>query len=356
MSIGEFAARCGLSAKMLRTYAAAGLLVPAAVDEISGYRYYSPTQVDRAETIGLLRRARISLADIALFLKDPSTERVMVWHRQLDKEIESRRHALDLVRNHLATRPRRTATHPVVETERHTTTMNSLTAAMATDKGLHRDTNQDAVLIDDLLYAVADGMGASGAIASRMSLEALRAGFAADPSPAGLAEACRQANQRIWDEASTVAEYEGMGSTLTAFAALPVDQGGPVVANIGDSRLYRLRDGLLEQLTEDHSVVGPLVRAGELTEDLARTHPQRHLLTRALGIGPDVTPDVVAVDCKPGDRLVVSTDGLYNDVAESDIADASAAPDPESAVARLIDLAGAAGGTDNIAVIVIDVR
>lgn len=343
---------------MLRSYAAAGVLSPVAVDRVSGYRYYSQQQVGQARTVGLLRRARIPLAETAVFLTGPTYDQIELWQAQLDDEFDIRRHALDAARKELnekSTLPAVIGPRQDSGRERTTTTMATvMSAATGTDRGLLRDTNQDAVLAEGILYAVADGMGAAGDTASRWALETLRSEFTAAPSPDGLIRACRQANRMIWEHASAVPEFDGMGSTITALAMLPADQGGPVAVNVGDSRLYRIRDGRMEQLTEDHTIVGSLVRSGELTREQARSHPQRHLLTMALGIESEVTPDVVAVECRAGDRLLISTDGLFNDVPESEIITAVMASDPASAVRQLVDMAKAAGGADNITVVVLD--
>ena len=228
-----------------------------------------------------------------------------------------------------------------------------LTAATASDQGPVRPSNQDAVLADGVLFAVSDGFGPDGHHASRIALEALAAGFAATPDRDGLVAAARMANERVW--AFVAAERSNSGATLTAVAVLSAELGGPVAVNVGDSPLYRIREGQMVQLTNDHSVAGELVRAGEITRAQARTHPQRHLLTRALGIGPQLRLDIVDVDCRAGDRLLISSDGLFAAAAESDILAAATLPDPEAAVRRLIEVANDAGGSDNTSVVIVDI-
>ncbi|MCV7168679.1 MULTISPECIES: PP2C family protein-serine/threonine phosphatase [Mycolicibacterium] len=228
------------------------------------------------------------------------------------------------------------------------------TAATATDKGPVRPTNQDSALVEDPLYAVADGFGTYGDIASRLAVEALSTVFATAPDRAGLFRAVGDANTRIWDHAATLTGNETMGTTLVALAVLSDADGGPVAMTIGDSRLYRIRDGALDRLTEDDSVVAHLVRAGELTEDEARWHPKRHLLTRALGISPTVDPRVVDVDCRAGDRLLISSDGLFGQVHDDEILAAAEPADPDVAARGLVALANDAGGSDNVTVVVID--
>ncbi len=151
------------------------------------------------------------------------------------------------------------------------------------------------------------------------------------------------------------AEGGTSGTTLTAVAVLPAEQGGPVAVNVGDSPLYRIRGGQMVQLTNDHSVAGELVRVGEITRAQARSHPQRHLLTRALGIGPQLRLDVVDVDCHPGDRLLISSDGLFAAADDADILAAASLPDPEDAARGLVEVANAAGGSDNTSVVVLDI-
>ena len=231
-----------------------------------------------------------------------------------------------------------------------------VTVATASDQGPVRKSNQDALLIDGILYAVADGFGVSGDRASRIALDALAAGFAAAPRRDGLVEAFAQANERVWE--FVTADGGVSGATLTVLAVFGAELGGPLAINIGDSPLHRIRDGRMAQLTDDHSVAGDLVRAGDITREQARAHPQRHLLTRALGIGRNIRPDLLDLACRPGDRLLISTDGLFAAAAEAGIeaaiVEAATAPDPETAALRLVAVANDAGGSDNTTVIVID--
>lgn len=228
-----------------------------------------------------------------------------------------------------------------------------LTAATATDQGPVRASNQDALLVEGILYAVSDGFGVGGEDASRIALETLAAGFAATPDRDGLTAAVYEANEKVWAQAAPGGPTSG--ATLTVVALFDAEQGGPLAINIGDSPLHRIRDGRMEPLTDDHSVAGELVRAGELTREQARRHPQRHLLTRALGIGPQIRPDLVELDCCPGDRLLISSDGLFAAAAAADIRDAAAVAEPAVAVRRLVEVANDAGGHDNTTVIVIDI-
>ncbi|MUL80973.1 MULTISPECIES: PP2C family serine/threonine-protein phosphatase [unclassified Mycolicibacterium] len=228
-----------------------------------------------------------------------------------------------------------------------------LRAATATDQGPVRESNQDAALADGILYAISDGFGPGGEHASRIALEVLAAGFAATPDREGLIGAVQQANDQVWAHVS--ASGTSTGATLTVVAIFGDEQGGPLAINIGDSPLNRIRDGVMHQLTDDHSVSGELVRAGEITRKEARFHPHRHLLTRALGIGPYIRPDLFDLDCRPGDRLLISSDGLFAGADDVDIAAAATDAEPEAAAQRLVQVANDAGGSDNTTVVVIDI-
>jgi serine/threonine protein phosphatase PrpC len=352
LSIGEFAAETGLSAKMLRSYAASGALVPAAVDELTGYRYYSRGQIAQARTVGLLRGAQIPVAEIAEFLQDPSEQQLAAWRTALDDEYAHRCQALGTVRGALLAH-----TSPAAggrRSDERTIWMASvLRSATATDQGPVRESNQDSLFADGILYAVADGFGPGGEHASRIAIEVLAAGFAAAPDRDGLIGAVQQANEQVFAHVS--ASGTSSGATLTVVAMFGDEQGGPMAVNIGDSPLNRIRDGVMCQLTDDHSVSGELVRAGEITREEARFHPHRHLLTRALGIGPFIRPDLFDLDCRPGDRFLISSDGLFAGAEDADIVGAAADDEPEVAVQRLVQVANDAGGSDNTTVILIDI-
>ena len=227
-----------------------------------------------------------------------------------------------------------------------------LRSATATDQGPVRASNQDSLLAEGILYAVADGFGPDGDHASRIAVEVLSADFAASPDRDGLIGAVQEANDRVFAHVS--AAGTSSGATLTVVAVFGDEQGGPLVINIGDSPLNRIRDGAMSQLTNDHSVSGELVRTGEITREEARFHPHRHLLTRALGIGPVIRPELFDLECRPGDRLLISSDGLFAGADDADIVTAAADAEPEVAARRLVQVANDAGGSDNTTVIVID--
>jgi PPM family protein phosphatase len=225
----------------------------------------------------------------------------------------------------------------------------------ATDVGRVRDGNEDAYLVDRAmgLVAVADGMGGhrAGEVASATALEALRAAIT---SGRPLRESIEDANEAVFTKSLTDAELRGMGTTLTA--ATLVTGGILLVGHVGDSRAYLLRDGELRQVTEDHSLVEELVREGRLTADEAAVHPQRSIITRALGVDASVEVDVYPIELAPGDRFLLCSDGLTGMVQFDDIAATlRRESDPERAASHLVDAANHAGGEDNITVVVVAV-
>jgi serine/threonine protein phosphatase PrpC len=237
--------------------------------------------------------------------------------------------------------------------------VTSLRAGAATDVGRVRTVNQDCFLVKDGLWAVADGMGghAAGDVAARVAVETLRDAYSRGAGGDALVEAIRQANEAVWQRARSDSALRGMGTTLTALAAADGDGADSlVVANVGDSRAYLFERGELSQLTADHSLVEEMVRAGELSPHEAAGHPQRHIVTRALGIEPDIEVDTWIITPHPGDRFVVCSDGLSNEVAARDMVQVlREEPDAQAAADRLVEMAKAHGGTDNITVIVLDV-
>ena len=238
--------------------------------------------------------------------------------------------------------------------------MTSLRHGAATHTGMVRNVNQDASLVAEPLFAVADGMGghAAGEVASQVAIEALR--LNAEPTAQGLIRAIRVANRAVWDKSAAEPSMRGMGTTLCAVILVPgatadVDDV-VVVANVGDSRVYVFHDGELEQVTEDHSLVEDLVREGRLTAEEARNHPQRNVVTRVLGIEEDVDVDSWEIVPYVGDRFLLCSDGLFNEVEEERIAATlRRLADPDDAAAELVRLANEGGGRDNITVVVVDV-
>ena len=354
LSIGDFSARCGLSAKMLRSYARAGLLVPAAVDGSSGYRYYSMSQLHQARVIALLRRAEIAVDDIAGFLNDPDVSQLDRWDREIARDSTTRRKALALARAALALGQAPPLPQPE-DLGKGPDMARDFVTGTATHTG-GRDTQQDAVLASGELFAVADGIGGlqDGEVASRLALETLDAAFAADNSVSGLLNACREANGAVWRQATADGGEAKMGTTLAAVAM--TSDAAAVVLHAGDSRLYHFRAGRLDQLTHDHTVVAELIRTGQLSEEEAQNHPYRHVLTRALGVGPEVEVDYAGIPCQPDDRLVLCTDGLFKALSTDDLnAVLGAEGDPQESADRLVASAVERGAEDNVTALVIDV-
>jgi PPM family protein phosphatase len=227
-------------------------------------------------------------------------------------------------------------------------------AGVATDLGKVREGNEDSYLVDAplLLYAVADGMGGhrGGEVASHLALETVES--MARAGTGTLAEQVQEANRTVFERSQRDRRVTGMGTTLTA--ARIVD-GAVLLAHVGDSRAYLLRAGAFRRLTEDHTLVNRMVRAGEITADEADVHPHRNVLTRALGTEPDVEVDEDEVALMDGDRLLLCSDGLFGMVTEDQMqAILENEPDPQHAADRLIRAANRAGGVDNITALVLD--
>jgi serine/threonine protein phosphatase PrpC len=224
--------------------------------------------------------------------------------------------------------------------------------AALTDVGRQRQSNEDSYLEREPLFAVADGMGGAraGEVASRMAVETFgETGREGDKPEALLRDVATEANRRIYEMAQSDSEHAGMGTTLTA--AL-VDGRDVAVGHVGDSRLYRFRDGALERLTEDHSLVEELVRQGRLTPEEAETHPQRSIITRALGPEPSVEVETFTDVARAGDVYLICSDGLSGMVPESEMRAILGDGGPlAEAAERLVDAANRNGGKDNITVI-----
>ncbi len=238
--------------------------------------------------------------------------------------------------------------------------MTVLRSGSATDVGRVRQINQDLPLERSNLYAVADGMGGhvGGEVAARVAVETLELSFEREPTADGLSQAFPEANFAVWQESQVNTELRGMGTTLTA-AGLVADADGHDVlalANVGDSRAYVFSEGQMSQVTADHSLAEERVRHGEITEQEAAVHPQRHILTRALGVSPAVETDMWELQLRTGDRLLLCSDGLSNEVEMEEMAAVLAGePDPSEAARQLVDAANSRGGADNITVVVVDV-
>ncbi len=231
--------------------------------------------------------------------------------------------------------------------------------AAASDSGLVRDSNQDALFVDWSIVLVADGMGghAAGEVAAQIAAEVASQRFQADSTVAGLQAAVQSANRAIVEDAADHPDRFGMGTTLIALALTHDDTGTvfPTLAHVGDSRAYQLRDGALRQLTDDHSVAEEWVRMGRLTPEEAQTHPRRHQLTRVLGVEEAVEVDLQSIEAQPGDRILLCSDGLSNELSDSQIAEIAATDEPlEAIVENLVAAARAAGGHDNITAVLVE--
>jgi len=230
-------------------------------------------------------------------------------------------------------------------------------AAGQTDTGRRRRQNEDAFVCEPPLFAVADGMGGAqaGELASRLAAAAIEEGGVAIQGEEGVAGVVRTANARIFEHSVRDPNAAGMGTTATV-ALVDEEAETATLAHVGDSRAYRYRDGLLEQLTTDHSLVGELVRSGRLTEDEAAVHPHRSVITRALGTEADVDVDTLTIDLRAGDLVLLCSDGLSAMVREDEIVRLleAARSDPHDAAAALIAAANAAGGEDNVTVVLFE--
>jgi PPM family protein phosphatase len=221
-----------------------------------------------------------------------------------------------------------------------------------TDVGRQRSANEDSLVVRPPLFAVADGMGGAkaGEVASAVAVDAVEgAQESSEPTEAQLANIVRDANRRIYDLAVADESRRGMGTTLT-LAKLHGDEVS--VAHVGDSRAYRLRGGELEQLTRDHSLVAELERSGQITPEAAEHHPQRSIITRALGPEPDVEVDTYTLAGRDGDVFLICSDGLTSMISDDEVASIlRSAGSLDEAADGLVRAANQSGGKDNITVI-----
>jgi len=228
----------------------------------------------------------------------------------------------------------------------------------ASDTGRVRQANEDSFLAVDGLFAVADGMGGhqAGEVASHLALECLQDGFTAAGTDV-LVRSVEDANRTLVSRSTADPELAGMGTTLVAMALVDANGRDAIgVVNVGDSRLYLMSDGNLAQITEDHSLVATMERQGRLTAAEAAVHPQRNILTRALGIDGSVLVDSWEILPIIGDRYLICSDGLFNEVDENRIsATLRRIADPSEACRELIRLANEGGGRDNITCVIVDI-
>jgi PPM family protein phosphatase len=226
-----------------------------------------------------------------------------------------------------------------------------------TDTGRKRRRNEDTYVVEPPLFAIADGMGGAqaGELASSLAAGAVREDEAAAGSgERRVAGLIQEANRRVYERSSQDAAASGMGTTMTvAF----VGEANVAFGHVGDSRAYLIRDGKLEQLTEDHSLVAELVRSGKLSPEEAETHPQRSVITRALGTDPDVDVDTFSIETGPGDLFMLCSDGLTS-MVEDDVILRTIEKNRDNlqtAAKALIRAANKGGGEDNITVVFFEI-
>ena len=233
-----------------------------------------------------------------------------------------------------------------------------LVAGAETLVGRVRQANEDNFLVDAGLVAVADGMGGhlAGEVASEDTVTTLRA-VVGMREPGEMVGAVHLANRRIHDRAAENPELHGMGTTVCVLGTVMDDGAEKLIAlNVGDSRIYHYGSGVLTQITEDHSLVEALVRDGRLTPEEAEVHPQRNVLTRALGVEAVVEVDAWVLTPAQGDRFLLCSDGLFNEITNQQISEVlKSADDPTVAAQLLAQRAEVAGGRDNITTVVVDV-
>ncbi|GAU68698.1 regulatory protein [Streptomyces sp. NBRC 110611] len=355
LTIGAFARASRLSPKALRLYDELGLLPPAHVDPVNGYRHYAPAQLERARLVAWLRRLGMPLArirEVCELTPFAAAEAVAAYWAQVEADTAARRDLAAFLVDQLQRKDEENAM---------TATPAPLTLhyAARTDRGLVRPANQDAAHAGRRLLAVADGYGPGGALAAAAAIDALTpleeaALTSADPLLA-LEEAARRAHHSASSApVAPSADEMTTGSTLTALL-----RAGSRLAllHIGDSRAYVLRDSGLFRITHDHSLVQSLIDEGRLTPEEAPTHPQRALLLRALDGTTDFTPDLQLLQARPGERYLLCTDGLTGVVPPETLQDVlTTAATPDQAVENLIALAYEAGAPDNVTCVVADVR
>jgi protein phosphatase len=226
-----------------------------------------------------------------------------------------------------------------------------------TDPGRRRRRNEDVFVCEPPLFAVADGMGGAqaGEVAAGLAAAVLEEAHGDERGEERVGSLIQEANRRVFQRSSEDMAASGMGTTMTV-ALVDAADGSIAVGHVGDSRAYRVRDEQLEQLTDDHSLVGELLRSGKLSPEEAEVHPQRSVITRALGTEPDVDVDTFTVSVDPGDLYLLCSDGLTSMVSDGEIQALLVDIDDLDRAARaLVDAANAGGGEDNITVVLFEI-
>jgi protein phosphatase len=228
--------------------------------------------------------------------------------------------------------------------------------AAITDPGRRRRRNEDAYVCEPPLFAIADGMGGAqaGEVASRLAAAALRESGVDGGGEKRIYDLIQEANRRVYDRSSTDPTTSGMGTTITV--AL-VEDGNVAFGHVGDSRAYLIRDRKMEQITEDHSLVNELMKSGKLSREEAEAHPQRSVITRALGTDPDVDVDTFTIAAQAGDVFLLCSDGLTDMLGEGEILELVEAneSDIDAGVKALVRAANRSGGEDNITVVAFEI-
>ncbi|WP_030756321.1 MerR family transcriptional regulator [Streptomyces sp. NRRL F-5135] len=353
LTIGAFAKASRLSPKALRLYDELGLLPPARVDPVTGYRLYAPEQLEQARLVAWLRRLGMPLARIQRVRTLEATaaaQEVRAFWAQVEADTGARRDLAAFLIDHLARKDSvMSATAKPLE----------IRYAALSHAGLVRESNQDTAYAGSRLLAVADGFGGGGAPASAAAVDALKH-LETREIPAGdllniLEDAVEQAGRAVHVVAAeTESSPQEVGTTLTA---LLWTGSQLALVHIGDSRCYLARDGEFFQITHDHTVVQSMVDEGRISPEEATVHPQRSLLVRALGGEGEAAPDMRLHDVRPGDRYLLCSDGLSTVVQTTEVRQVvTTVSDPEQAVRELVDRANRAGGPDNVSCVVADVR
>ncbi|HEX9380082.1 MAG TPA: Stp1/IreP family PP2C-type Ser/Thr phosphatase [Gaiellaceae bacterium] len=228
--------------------------------------------------------------------------------------------------------------------------------AAVTDPGRRRRRNEDSYVIEPPLFAIADGMGGAqaGEVASRLATVALKESGTEASGEERIIDLIQEANRRVYDRSSTDPNTSGMGTTITVAV---VEDERVAFGHVGDSRAYLIREATMEQLTEDHSLVNELLKTGRLSREEAETHPQRSVITRALGTDPDVDVDTFTIAAREGDLFLLCSDGLTDMVSEDSILSVVERnrDDISGALRALVRAANKAGGEDNITVVAFEI-
>lgn len=358
LTIGEFAGATGLTAKALRLYDDLGLLSPADVDERTGYRRYTTDQVDRARLVARLRSAGVPLRRIATIVdlddSQAAAAELLSYWRQVEADTASARRVVASLVSQMKGHDS-TMTNSMEPTTTHTPSARSAHRAgqggrsLDLDRVYPREHRIAAQVTGQRLFAVADGYGDEGAAEAALAALAALDDASPQPDPLGaLDEAVTRAAEAVAGRGA-----DAGGTTLTA---LLLSGDRALVAHVGDSRAYAVRDGGLERLTRDHTVVQSLIDEGRLTDDEARSDPDRNVLNRALAPGSPAAPDLSVRPALPGDRFVLTTDGVHGVLEPRRLAEVLSTPGTPDDVATAVEAAVlAAGAPDNYGVVVVDV-